>query len=344
MKSKVAVVILNYNGKHFLEQFLPSVVAYSAESTVYVADSASTDGSVAWLNAHYHNVPVIQLAANYGYAGGYNRALEQIEADYYLLLNSDVEVTPNWLDPLLQLLDNELNVAACQPKIRAHHQRNTFEYAGAAGGHLDRLGYPFCRGRVFFDCETDTGQYDTTEAIFWASGACFLVRANLFRQMGGFDEDFFAHMEEIDLCWRLQLAGHQIFCCADSVVYHVGGGTLPPSNPFKTFLNYRNSLAMLYKNLPKSQLSQVLFLRLILDGISAVRFLPKWEWANVWAIIKAHFAFYGMLPSLRKKRRQIWSEVADNQAKKLKMLYPRSVIWGYFAKGKKTFKALMEVA
>jgi GT2 family glycosyltransferase len=335
---EVAVVILNYNGKHFLEKFLPSVLAFSGQSTIYVADSASTDGSIAWLKAYYPKVVTIELAANYGYAGGYNRALSQIKADYYLLLNSDVEVTPNWLPPLVEMLQNNAQIAACQPKIRAYHQPESFEYAGAAGGYLDWLGYPFCRGRLFFDAETDTGQYNNASPIFWASGACFLIRAELFHKMNGFDDDFFAHMEEIDLCWRLQLAGHQVFYCPDSVVYHVGGGTLPATNPFKTFLNYRNSLAMLYKNLPSGSKWSVIFLRLILDGISAARFLPTREWANIWAIIRAHFAFYGMLGQLRIKRQKIWT--ASSQKPSDVALYSKSIIWQYFVKKRKSFSTL----
>ena len=339
--TQVAVVILNYNGKHFLEQFLPSVLKCSPQSTVYVADSASTDGSVAWLKGRYPNLPLIELPANYGYAGGYNRALSQITADYFVLLNSDVEVTPNWLAPVLKLLDENPQIAACQPKILDYNNRAAFEYAGAAGGHLDWLGYPFCRGRLFFDCETDTGQYNDAAPVFWASGACLFVRAKTFGEMGGFDEDFFAHMEEIDLCWRLQLAHYQVYCCPKSVVYHVGGGTLPASNPFKTYLNYRNSLAMLYKNLPPGQKWPILLFRLVLDGISAIRFLPKWEWANVWAIIKAHFAFYGMLPKLRKKRHEIWSKTTNEKRKMKLLVYPKSIIWAYFVKGKKTYRDLV---
>jgi len=340
--SQVAVVILNYNGKHFLERFLPSVLSYSPQSTVYVADSASTDGSAAWLKGHYPNLSLIELPANYGYAGGYNYALSQIAADYFVLLNSDVQVAPNWLAPIIKLLDDNPQIAACQPKILDYQNRQVFEYAGAAGGYLDWLGYPFCRGRLFFDCENDIGQYNTAVPVFWASGACLFVRSKMFREVGGFDADFFAHMEEIDLCWRLQLNGYQIFCCPQSVVYHVGGGTLPPSNPFKTYLNYRNSLAMLYKNLPPGQQWPILLFRLVLDGISAIRFLPKWEWASVWAIIKAHFAFYGMLPNLSQKRREIWDSTNTEKRKMKLLIYPRSIIWSYFVKGKKMFSALSE--
>ena len=243
---KVAIVILNYNGRNFLEKFLPSVIEYTENAPLYVVDSASEDGSAEWIENHYPTVKILRLPKNYGYAGGYNRALQRIEAEYYVLLNSDVEVTPQWLTPLTDLLDKDPTIAACQPKLLAYHDKSQFEYAGAAGGYIDWLGYTYCRGRIFYHNETDRGQYDTTVPIFWASGACLMIRARLFHAMGGFDEDFFAHMEEIDLCWRLHLAGHEVYCCPQSVVYHVGGGTLPPSSPFKTYLNYRNSLAMLY--------------------------------------------------------------------------------------------------
>ena len=340
--SNVAIVILNYNGRHFLEKFLPSVLAFSENNPVYVADSASTDDSVAWLKANYAQISLIELPANYGYAGGYNRALAQIEADYYVLLNSDVEVTANWLNPIIKLLDESPQIAACQPKILAYDRPTEFEYAGAAGGYLDWLGYSFCRGRLFYVCETDAGQYNNTVPVFWASGACLFIRAKLFQESGGFDEDFFAHMEEIDLCWRLHLAGHQVYCCPESVVYHVGGGTLPPSNPFKTYLNYRNNLAMLYKNLPASQLGFVLFLRLILDGVSALRFLPNWEWRNIVAIIRGHFAFYGMLPNLHRKRLTVWKQLGLIKTAESLPIYQKSVIWAYFVKGKKSFGSLSD--
>lgn len=338
----VAIVILNYNGKHFLEMFLPSVVAYSQNHSIYVADSASTDQSIDWLKSNYPNIHLIELPSNYGFAGGYNRALAQIEADYFVLINSDVEVTPNWVTPLLDLLENNPNIAACQPKLLSYHQKDEFEYAGAAGGYLDWLGYSFCRGRMFYICEKDNGQYDSRQKIFWATGACLMIRANLFKDMGGFDEDFFAHMEEIDLCWRLQLHGHQIFYAPHSTVYHVGGGTLPPSNPFKTFLNYRNSLAMMYKNLPQNRKWKTLFLRLILDGISAIRYLPNFEWQNILAIIKGHFAFYGMIPILAQKRQKIWSEKNISQKRADLPMYGKSIVWEYFANNKKHFNQLTD--
>ncbi|MFN8345579.1 MAG: glycosyltransferase family 2 protein [Spirosomataceae bacterium] len=335
---KVAIVILNYNGRNFLEKFLPSVIRHSPAGTIYVADSASTDDSVSWMRTNYPYIHLLPLNKNQGYAGGYNLALAEIRAEYYVLLNSDVEVTEDWLEPLLQLLDNNPKIAACQPKLLAFHDKTQFEYAGAAGGFMDWLGYAYCRGRIFNHCETDRGQYDTTVPVFWASGACFVIRAELFHKMGGFDSDFFAHMEEIDLCWRLHLAGYDVYCCPQSAVYHVGGGTLPPSSPFKTYLNYRNSLAMLYKNLPTHSRWKIIFLRLVLDGISAVRFLPKGQWRDIWAIIRAHFSFYARLGgSLPAKRKKIIREIGPIKELQSLPISPKSIIWAYFAEGRKTF-------
>jgi GT2 family glycosyltransferase len=331
--STVAIVILNYNGQSFLEQFLPSVVAHSLGYELVVADNASTDNSVGWLKSQYPAVRLIELPTNTGYAGGYNRALAQVRADYYVLLNSDVEVTPNWVAPIIQLLDSRPQIAACQPKILAYHQQNLFEYAGGAGGFLDRLGYAFCRGRIFDTCEIDTGQYNDNRAIGWASGACLFVRATVFHQLSGFDESFFAHFEEIDLCWRIQLAGQQVYYCADATVFHVGGGTLPVTSPFKTYLNYRNNLATLYKNLPEGKVWTTILQRLVLDGISAIRFLPKGEFKNIWAVVRAHFAFYAMVPSLRQKRQSTDKNYPSTT-------YSKSIIWQYFVKGKKSFGEL----
>ena len=335
---KVAIVILNYNGRNFLEKFLPSVITHSAAYAIYVVDSASKDDSVAWMKTHYPQVQLIELDNNHGYAGGYNRALTKIKAEYYVLLNSDVEVTSHWLSPIIKLLDEQPQIAACQPKLLAYDNKTQFEYAGAAGGYLDWLGYAYCRGRIFEHCEADQGQYDATVPIFWASGACLFIRAELFHKMGGFDENFFAHMEEIDLCWRLHISGYQVYCCPESVVYHVGGGTLPPSNPFKTYLNYRNSLAMLYKNLPSSQRWQIIFFRLILDGISALRYLPKGQWQDIWAVIKAHFKFYAwVLGTLQKKRQKIIQEIGPIKEQQSMPISSKSIIWAYFVQGHKTF-------
>jgi GT2 family glycosyltransferase len=322
--SKVAVVILNFNGRKFLEQFLPSVIKNSDVHEIIVADNDSTDDSVVFLRNNFPNINVIQNAHNQGFAGGYNEALKHVTAEYYVLLNSDVEVTPNWIQPIINLMATDKLIASCQPKIRSFHQKTHFEYAGAAGGYIDWLGYPFCRGRVFDSYEEDLGQYDDSKEIFWATGACMFVRAEVFHEMGGFDANFFAHMEEIDLCWRMKNAGYKIFYCSDSVVFHVGGGTLHKSNPRKTFLNYRNGLAMLYKNLPTTKLIYTIFLRLILDGISGIKLLLGGSIADVWAIIKAHFAFYAMIPKLERK-----------SPKEVSQIYQKSIVWEYFFKKKK---------
>ncbi|WP_064196364.1 MULTISPECIES: glycosyltransferase family 2 protein [Emticicia] len=322
--SKVAVVILNYNGKTFLETFLPSVIQNSGGNEVIIADNASTDDSVAFLQSHFPQVKVIQMAQNQGFAGGYNAALQQVQAQYYVLLNSDVEVTPNWIEPIIKLMDNDESIAACQPKILSYHEKTHFEYAGAAGGYIDWLGYPFCRGRVFDSYEKDTGQYNDTKEIFWATGACMFVRADVFHSLGGFDANFFAHMEEIDLCWRMKNADYKIMYSSESKVYHVGGGTLHKSNPRKTFLNYRNGLAMLYKNLPSGKVFYTILLRLILDGISGIKLVLDGQLNDCLAIIKAHFAFYVMIPKLeRKKTKQVYP------------IYSKSIVWEYFVRKNK---------
>lgn len=317
--TNVAVVILNYNGRNFLEKFLPSVVSNADGSEIIVADNASNDDSIAFLKNNYPQVRLIQLSDNQGFAGGYNAALKQITAEYYILLNSDVEVTPHWIRPIIDLMSANLEIAACQPKIKSFGQKTHFEYAGAAGGYIDWLGYPFCRGRVFDSYEEDLGQYNDTKEVFWATGACMFVRASVFHQLGGFDAHFFAHMEEIDLCWRMKNNGHKIFYCSDSVVFHVGGGTLHKSNPRKTFLNYRNGLAMLYKNLPANKLVYTIFLRLILDGVSGLKLLLDGSFADFWAVIKAHFAFYAMIPKLERK-----------SPKEVSQIYKKSIVLEYF--------------
>lgn len=322
--TKAAVVILNYNGQKFLETFLPSVVIHNDGYEIIVADNASTDDSVNLLKTKFADIKIIQLANNDGFAGGYNNALKEIEAEYYILLNSDVEVTPNWTKSIIDLMDTDKSIAACQPKILSYQQKTHFEYAGAAGGYIDWLGYPFCRGRIFDSYEEDKGQYNDTKEIFWATGACMFVRAEIFQQLNGFDTNFFAHMEEIDLCWRIKNQGNRILYSSASTVYHVGGGTLHKSNPRKTFLNYRNGLAMLYKNLPSNRLFSTIFLRLILDGISGVKLLIDGSLADVWAIIKAHFAFYAMIPKLERKA-----------PKQVNQIYQESIVWEYFVKKQK---------
>ncbi|GAB2641980.1 glycosyltransferase family 2 protein [Emticicia sediminis] len=322
--TKVAVVILNYNGQKFLETFLPSVIENADGYEIIIADNASTDGSLAFLQNHYPTLRTIQLLNNQGFAGGYNNALKEIEAEYYVLLNSDVEVSANWTKPIIDLMDTDKSIAACQPKIRSYHQKTHFEYAGAAGGYIDWLGYPFCRGRIFDSYEEDKGQYDDTKEIFWATGACMFVRADVFHQLSGFDAHFFAHMEEIDLCWRMKNNGYKIMYSSASTVYHVGGGTLHKSNPRKTFLNYRNGLAMIYKNIPADKLFSTILLRLILDGISGIKLLVDGSFADFLAVIKAHFAFYAMIPKLERKSPKNVSEI-----------YQKSIVWEYFVKKQK---------
>ncbi|OJJ21815.1 dTDP-Rha--alpha-D-GlcNAc-pyrophosphate polyprenol alpha-3-L-rhamnosyltransferase [marine bacterium AO1-C] len=331
---KVAVVILNYNGKSFLETFLPTVLQHSAPHTVIVADNASTDDSIAFLEQHYPTVRLIKMPTNTGFSQGYNIALKEVEAEYYVLLNSDVEVTPQWLDPLVKFMDAHPQVAACQPKIKAYHQKTHFEYAGAAGGFIDRLGYPFCRGRIFDDTETDEGQYNDTQEIFWATGACMFVRASLYWQMEGLDNDFFAHMEEIDLCWRFKNAGYQIYYVGSSEVYHVGGGTLHKSNPRKTFLNFRNNLVLLYKNLPAHKVWPTLWWRFWLDGIAWWRFLLVGQRKDAFAITRAYWQFYRSVSFWRKKRQNVKNFALHPQ------MFGQSLVFAYFLKKKKTFKDL----
>jgi len=299
---KIAVVILNWNGAKLLQQFLPSVLRYAPEATIFVADNASTDDSIDVLKAHFPSVQIIQNQDNYGFAKGYNEALKDLNFDIYALVNSDIEVTENWLQPILEKFKNEPKTAIIQPKILDFKNKEFFEYAGAAGGYIDQYGFPFCRGRIFDTIEKDHQQYEDETEIFWASGACFFIRSEVYQALQGFDDDFFAHQEEIDLCWRAINRGYQIQYTPKSVVYHVGAATLQQGNPKKTFLNFRNSLLMLVKNLPKSQLLPILFLRLCLDGLAGVHFLFKGKPNHTFAILKAHFDFYSKLPRFYKKR------------------------------------------
>ena len=340
----VAVVILNYNGKTHLAQFLPSLLKYSSEADIYIADNGSTDGSLEWLKSNYPSLNCINLQKNYGFAGGYNEALKQVDAEYYILLNSDVEVTPEWIPPIIDLMNSNEQIAACQPKIKAYHQKDFFEYAGACGGWMDYLGYPFCRGRVFDINEEDQGQYDTAQDIFWASGAALFVRSHLFHQIGGFDASYFAHSEEIDLCWRLQKAGYQIKCQPESVVYHVGGGTLNYQSAFKTFLNFRNSLYTLLKNESALKLVWLLPIRLILDGVAGLLFISQGKYDHLKAILKAHWSFYGNFSKTLKIRRkyQILVRHLKRAGKnKLNGRYFNSIVFQYYLLGKKYFKDLL---
>ena len=333
----VAIVILNWNGKQFLEKFLPSVTASAyLNKKIIVADNASTDDSIIFLQQQYPQIQIIQNKNNGGFAKGYNIALKQVQADYYVLLNSDVEVTPNWIGPVIELMESDISIAACQPKILAYDSKNKFEYAGACGGWLDEFGYPFSRGRVFDECESDTGQYDTVQQCFWASGAAFFVRSSVYHELNGLDEFFFAHQEEIDLCWRMQLAGYKVFVQPASVVYHVGGGTLPRGNSRKTYLNFRNNLIMLAKNISLSTALWKIPFRILLDAVSAWRGLFSGDSGYFVAIFKAHLHFTGWLFWNRK-----YSVFPVKKGGKLSGWFKGSVVWAYFVQKKKTFSEIV---
>lgn len=335
---KTAVVILNWNGVEMLTRFLPQVIDYSRDdAVVYVADNASTDNSLEVLRKHFPEVNLVVLDKNWGFAEGYNRALEQIEAEYYVLLNSDVEVSHHWLTPMIEFMDNHPDVAACQPKLLSEKSRDSFEYAGASGGFIDCYGYPFCRGRMFDTVETDNGQYDYATEILWATGACMVVRASDFKEAGGFDARFFAHSEEIDLCWRMILMGKKIYCIPDSFVYHIGGATLPKNNPMKTYLNFRNNLTMLYKNLPDSELRHVMRVRAVLDYVAAFQALASGRTGDFKAIINGRKAFKKWLPEYRTVRAEIQSMRKTDD---IKGIYRHSILWQYYAKGHKKYSEL----
>ncbi len=334
---KVAVVILNWNGRKHLEQFLPSVIAATYKNfEVIVADNGSTDDSLSFLQHHYPGIRTILFKENYGFAKGYNEALKQVTADYYVLLNSDVEVRPGWLEPMVELLEKDRSIAACQPKILSWHNKKLFEYAGAAGGWLDEYGYPFAKGRVFDICEEDKGQYDQLEPIFWASGAALFIRPAVYHTVKGFDEYFFAHQEEIDLCWRIQLAGHKIYSCPASVVYHVGGGTLPKGNSLKTYLNFRNNRIMLSKNLPLSKKIWVMPVRNLLDGISAWKGLLSGDGGYFIAILRAQLAFIKWWLFYKKK-----SLFPGDRNKPLLGFLKKNMAWQHFVKKKKAFSEIV---
>jgi GT2 family glycosyltransferase len=329
----VAVVILNWNGKSFLEKFLPSVIKNSGNARIIVADNDSKDSSVDFMKASFPDVELLINDSNGGYAKGYNDALKQIKADYYVLLNSDIEVTAGWVDSVISLMESDKNIAACQPKLRAYYAQDEFEYAGGSGGFIDRWGYPFCRGRIFSSMEKDNGQYDDIEEVFWATGAAMFVRSNSFWQVGGLDEDFFAHMEEIDLCWRLKNAGYKIMVQPASVVFHVGGGTLPKNSPRKTYLNFRNNFYLLYKNLPKKDFYTVFFFRLLWDGVAGLKFLLEGHWRDTLAVIKAHFHFYINLRRSFKKREKIAQHSVS-------MIYKKNIVLQHFVFRVKKFSSL----
>ena len=330
----IAVVILNWNGLHMLQRFLPSVVACTqGDARVIIADNGSTDQSLPWLAQNYPQLQVVALDKNYGFADGYNRALAQIDADYYVLLNDDVEVTPGWWQTVVAAMERDPQVAIAQPKLLMYDQRDTFEYAGGAGGFIDKLGYPFCRGRIFSTLEQDQGQYNDTREVFWASGAAMFIKASVWHALGGLDGDFFAHMEEIDLCWRAKNAGYKVICCPDATIYHVGGGTLPKSSPLKTLLNFRNNLAMLYKNLPQNRLRPVIGLRILLDWVAALSFLVKGNGAEFLAVFKAHREFRSWKPALQQKR----AAVAPHQTN---CILPRWLLIQYHLLHRKHFSQL----
>lgn len=326
---ELAVVILNWNGKHWLEKFLANVVKNSPEAEVVVIDNGSTDDSISYIKTNFIEVKVIKLDKNYGFCGGYNKGLAQLNHAYFLLLNSDIEVTKNWLHPLLKSIKKE-NIAIVQPKILDYNNKTLFEYAGASGGYIDKYGYPFCRGRIFDILEEDKNQYQTEEEVVWATGAALLIKAEIWNYLGGLDELFFAHMEEIDLCWRAQNKGFNIMVNPESIVYHVGGGTLPKNNPKKTYYNFRNGLFLLYKNLPKNILFSTLLKRMFLDGVAAIYFLANGFPKDFWAVIKAHFHFYSMKSKLKRGKNQ----------KMPNKTYYKSIVFAHYIKKRNTFSSL----
>jgi len=328
---RIAIVILNWNGKKYLEKFLPLLLQFQTnDAEIVVADNASNDGSVEFLKSFYPGIRIIIHPGNEGFARGYNLALEQIDSEYYILLNSDIEVTENWIRPVIDLMDSDPLIGACQPKIRSYLDPKKFEYAGAAGGFIDKFGYPFCRGRIFQSIEEDHGQYDDQVEIFWATGACMFVKAKLFHEFGGLDEDFFAHMEEIDFCWRLKNEGYKIMYCPSSTVFHIGGGTLPKISWRKTYLNFRNNFFLLYKNLPDDRLFKVFSTRLILDGIAAFKFLVQAGFKDFWAVSRAHLSFYRTLKRVKQKRRLL-------KHGSMKNVYSKNIVLEYYLKGKRKF-------
>ena len=339
---KTAVVILNWNGADFLKQFLPTLIKFTqnADTEIVVADNGSTDNSLLVLAENFSEIKTVVFDKNYGYAGGYNLALQQIDAEYFVLLNSDIEVTENWLNPLIDYLDLNQDTAACQPKIRSFVNRDNFEHAGAAGGFIDNLGYPFCRGRVLGFTETDNGQYNNVCEVFWATGACLVIRSEIFRKMGGFDADFFAHMEEIDLCWRLKSRGYKIVCIPESVIFHVGGGTLKMESPYKTYLNFRNNNLMLYKNLSQKDFKKVISIRRLLDYLAAVQFFISGQMKNARSVVKARKDFKKMLPQFTEKRNDnlLYATTVPADSTVLN----KSVIWNYYFRKKQTYSELMK--
>ncbi|MCK4662376.1 MAG: glycosyltransferase family 2 protein [Bacteroidales bacterium] len=337
--NKIAIVILNWNGLDFLKRFLPIVISHSThpDIDIYVADNGSTDDSLFYVKSNHPEIKIISLEKNFGFAGGYNQALKNIKSEYFIILNSDVETTPDWIFPVINYMDKNKNVAACMPKIISYKNREYFEHAGAAGGFIDKYGFPFCRGRIFDQLEKDNGQFNDRKEIFWATGACLFIRAELYKSEGGFDDDFFAHMEEIDLCWRLKNKGYKIVYIPDVAIYHVGGGTLPNENPHKIFLNFRNNLYLLYKNLPTKKIFIVFFIRLFLDKLAAIKFLFQGEPKNSFAVFKAYISFYSNLKSFKKKRKKL---LKFNQNQDHPEILKSSLVYDFFVKRKTTFDKL----
>ena len=336
---KTSVIILNWNGKKLLQQFLPSVLAHSLtdDTEVIVADNGSTDDSVSFLQTHFPHVPLILFDKNYGFAEGYNRAIEQVESDYVVLLNSDIEITENWLPPLLDYLDQHPEVSAVQPKIKDFFHREKFEYAGAAGGFIDKYGYPFCRGRILHVLETDTGQYDDTVPIFWASGACMVIRRKDYLQAGGLDARFFAHQEEIDLCWRLNARGKKMVCVSASVVYHVGGASLDKENPQKLYLNFRNNLLMIYKNEPPATLISTFSIRYLLDFLAFLHLVLQGKFKNAQAVIRAHRDFLKMRTDYQNIRKE---NMEKSSVSSIPTRFSHSLLWKFYIHQQKTFSSL----
>ncbi len=332
---RIAIVILNWNGVTLLESYLPSVTQYSKGADIYVADNASTDNSVAFIETNYPSIKIIRNSSNGGFSKGYNDALKYVDADMLCLLNSDVEVTENWLDPIKNAFVELPDVAIIQPKILDLKKRDYFEYAGAAGGFIDQLGYPFCRGRIFQVLEKDKGQYDDIHEIFWATGACMFIKKDLFESLGGFDEDYFAHQEEVDLCWRAKNQGHKIYYVGTSKVYHLGGSTLNNMNPKKTYLNFRNSLFSITKNLPRRKAFTIIGVRLLLDGIAAIRFVLQLKFSHGFAVLRAHLSFYRHFRKMYEKR---------EKANFILNYYPtKSIVWSHFVHQKNTYGVLIKI-
>lgn len=323
-----AIVLLNYNGLSLLQNFLPKIIMHSKNANIYIADNNSTDKSKEWVKEYFPQVNWIQLDKNYGYAKGYNLALKKVSEPFFCLMNTDIETTENWLNPIQELFQNNPNIGIIQPKILDYKNKNLFEYAGAAGGFIDQLGFPYCRGRVFSTVEQDNNQYQT-EKIFWASGACFCIRKSVFYDLDGFDDDFFAHQEEIDLCWRAFNAGIETYCCTESTVYHIGGATLNKSSAQKTYLNFRNSLYMLYKNLPTKSRFSIIFKRLCYDGIAGIQMILQGKPKHCFAVIKSHFAYYLQIPKLKKKR--------NSSKYRTDYFHTKNIVKSYFIKKNKFF-------